>query len=173
MAEKRDYYEVLGVDKNASDAELKKAYRKLAKKYHPDTNPGDKEAEAKFKEASEAYAVLSDADKRRQYDQFGHAAFEQGGGAGGFGGFDFGGDMGDIFGDIFGDLFGGGSRSRRAYNGPMQGANDQVRLYIHNSHFSARYVMCRLVRNAAVQVKLLKRSVRNVQVRASRRSASL
>ena len=88
MAEKRDYYEVLGVDKNASDAELKKAYRKLAKKYHPDTNPGDKEAEAKFKEASEAYAVLSDADKRRQYDQFGHAAFEQGGGAGGFGGFD-------------------------------------------------------------------------------------
>ena len=116
MADKRDYYEVLGVDKNASDAELKKAYRKLAKKYHPDTNPGDKEAEAKFKEASEAYAVLSDADKRRQYDQFGHAAFEQGGGAGGFGGFDFGGDMGDIFGDIFGDLFGGGSRSRRAYN---------------------------------------------------------
>ena len=88
MADKRDYYEVLGVDKNASDAELKKAYRKLAKKYHPDTNPGDKEAEAKFKEASEAYAVLSDADKRRQYDQFGHAAFEQGGGAGGFGGFD-------------------------------------------------------------------------------------
>ena len=83
MAEKRDYYEVLGVDKNASDAELKKAYRKLAKKYHPDTNPGDKEAEAKFKEASEAYAVLSDADKRRQYDQFGHAAFEQGGGGAG------------------------------------------------------------------------------------------
>ena len=77
MADKRDYYEVLGVDKNASDAELKKAYRKLAKKYHPDTNPGDKEAEAKFKEASEAYAVLSDADKRRQYDQFGHAAFER------------------------------------------------------------------------------------------------
>ena len=130
MADKRDYYEVLGVDKNASDAELKKAYRKLAKKYHPDTNPGDKEAEAKFKEASEAYAVLSDADKRRQYDQFGHAAFEQGGGAGGFGGFDFGGDMGDIFGDIFGDLFGGGSRSRRAYNGPMQGANVKINMRI-------------------------------------------
>ena len=125
MAEnKRDYYEVLGVDRGADEATIKKAYRQLAKKYHPDMNPGDKEAEKKFKEASEAYAVLSDAEKRRQYDQFGHVAFEQGGGgAGGFGGFDFnGGDMGDIFGDIFGDLFGGG-RSRRANNGPMKGAN--------------------------------------------------
>ena len=125
MAEnKRDYYEVLGVDRGADEATIKKAYRQLAKKYHPDMNPGDKEAEKKSKEASEAYAVLSDAEKRRQYDQFGHAAFEQGGGgAGGFGGFDFnGGDMGDIFGDIFGDLFGGG-RSRRANNGPMKGAN--------------------------------------------------
>lgn len=127
MAEtKRDYYEVLGVDRNADDAALKKAYRALAKKYHPDMNPGDKEAEKKFKEASEAYAVLSDAEKRRQYDQFGHAAFEGGaGGAGdGFGGFDFSGaDFGDIFGDIFGDLFGGGRRGGRAGNGPMQGAN--------------------------------------------------
>ena len=123
MADKRDYYEVLGVDRNADDATLKKAYRKLAKKYHPDMNPGDKEAEAKFKEATEAYGVLSDPDKRRQYDQFGHAAFENGGGgAGGFGGFDFSGDMGDIFGDIFGDLFGGGGR-RRANNGPMKGTN--------------------------------------------------
>lgn len=123
MADKRDYYEVLGVERNADDATLKKAYRKLAKKYHPDMNPGDKEAEAKFKEATEAYGVLSDPDKRRQYDQFGHAAFENGGGgAGGFGGFDFSGDMGDIFGDIFGDLFGGGGR-RRANNGPMKGAN--------------------------------------------------
>ena len=89
MAEsKRDYYEVLGVSKDADDDALKKAYRKLAKKYHPDANPGDKEAEAKFKEASEAYSVLSDPQKRQQYDQFGHAAFEQGGGgAGGFGGF--------------------------------------------------------------------------------------
>lgn len=130
MADKRDYYEVLGVDKGADDATLKRAYRKLAKKYHPDMNPGDKEAEAKFKEATEAYGVLSDPDKRRQYDQFGHAAFENGGGggAGGFGGFDFGGDMGDIFGDIFGDLFGGG-RSRRADNGPMKGAN--LRAVIH------------------------------------------
>ena len=122
MADKRDYYEVLGVPRDADEAALKKAYRQLAKKYHPDINPGDKEAEAKFKEASEAYAVLSDPEKRRQYDQFGHAAFD--GGAGGAGGFDFNnmGDMGDIFGDIFGDLFGGGSR-RRASNGPMQGAN--------------------------------------------------
>lgn len=127
MAEtKRDYYEVLGVDRNADDAALKKAYRALTKKYHPDMNPGDKEAEKKFKEASEAYAVLSDAEKRRQYDQFGHAAFEggAGGAGGGFGGFDFSGaDFGDIFGDIFGDLFGGGRRGGRAGNGPMQGAN--------------------------------------------------
>ena len=126
MAEsKRDYYEVLGVPKDADDAALKKAYRVLAKKYHPDANPGDKEAEAKFKEASEAYGVLSDPEKRRQYDQFGHAAFEGGaGGAGGFGGFDFSGaDMGDIFGDIFGDFFGGGRTSRGRSNGPMRGAN--------------------------------------------------
>lgn len=124
MADKRDYYEVLGVPRDADDAALKKAYRVLAKKYHPDTNPGDKDAEAKFKEASEAYAVLSDPQKRQQYDQFGHAAFENGGGPGGAGGFDFS-DMGDIFGDIFGDLFGGGSR-RRAGNGPMRGANVRV-----------------------------------------------
>ena len=124
MAEqKRDYYEVLGVAKNAGDGEIKKAYRVLAKKYHPDMNPGDKEAEKKFKEASEAYAVLSDSDKRRQYDQFGHAAFE-GGGAGG-GGFDFSGmDFGDIFGDIFGDFFGGSSR--RSSNGPMKGASVRI-----------------------------------------------
>ena len=122
MAEKRDYYEVLGVSKSASDSELKSAYRKLAKKYHPVMNPGDKEAEAKFKEASEAYSVLSDPDKRRQYDQFGHAAFE-GGAGGGAGGFDFSGmDMSDIFGDIFGDFFGGG-RSRAQSNGPMKGQN--------------------------------------------------
>lgn len=122
MAEqKRDYYEVLGVAKNADDAELKKAYRKVAKKYHPDTNPGDKEAEEKFKEAAEAYAILSDPEKRSKYDQYGHAAFDQNGGPGGFGGFDFA-DMGDIFGDIFGDMFGGGSRHRQS-NGPVKGAN--------------------------------------------------
>ena len=125
MADKRDYYEVLGLSKNASDSEIKKAYRVLAKKYHPDTNPGDHEAEAKFKEASEAYAVLSDAEKRRKYDQFGHAAFD-GGAGGGAGGFDFSGmDMGDIFGDIFGnfgDFFGGGGRSS-GRSGPARGAN--------------------------------------------------
>ena len=131
MADKRDYYEVLGVSKDADEATIKKAYRKLAKKYHPDTNPGDKEAEAKFKEASEAYAVLSDSEKRRQYDQFGHAAFENGGG-GGASGFDFG-DMGDIFGDIFGsDIFGsmfGGGRIRNN-NGPRRGADIRVNVRI-------------------------------------------
>lgn len=122
MAEtKRDYYEVLGVDKNADAAKIKSAYRKLAKKYHPDVNPGDQEAEKKFKEASEAYAVLSDDEKRRQYDQYGHAAFD---GSAGAGGFDFNGaDFGDIFGDIFGDLFGGGGRRSGRSQGPMKGSN--------------------------------------------------
>ncbi|MCD8395626.1 MAG: molecular chaperone DnaJ [Lachnospiraceae bacterium] len=133
MAEnKRDYYEVLGVDKNADDAELKKAYRVLTKKYHPDMNPGDAEAEKKFKEASEAYAVLSDPEKRRQYDQFGHAAFDGGAGGGGFDfdGFNFG-DMGDIFGDLFGDFFGGGGGRRRGGSqGPMQGANVRTSIRI-------------------------------------------
>ena len=142
MAEnKRDYYEVLGVSRDADEATLKKAYRTLAKKYHPDANPGDKEAEQKFKEASEAYSVLSDPQKRKQYDQFGHAAFDggAGGGAGygGFGGFD-GADMGDIFGDIFGDFFGGrSSRGGSRYNGPMRGANVQtsVRLSFEEAIF--------------------------------------
>ena len=117
MADKRDYYEVLGVDKGASDADIKKAFRKLARKYHPDVNPGDKEAEAKFKEANEAYEVLSDAQKRQQYDQFGHDAPNFGGGGfgGGFGG--GGADFGD-FGDIFNMFFGGGGG---APNGPRQG----------------------------------------------------
>lgn len=138
MAEqKRDYYEVLGVDKKADDAALKKAYRVLAKKYHPDMNPGNAEAEKKFKEISEAYAVLSDPDKRRQYDQFGHAAFA--GGAGGAGGFDFSGaDFGDIF-DIFGDFFGGG-RSRSRSNGPMKGANlrTSVRITFEEAVFGCK-----------------------------------
>lgn len=140
MAEqKRDYYEVLGVDKNADEAAIKKAYRVLAKKYHPDMNPGDAEAEKKFKEASEAYAVLSDPEKKRQYDQFGHAAFE--GGAGGAGGFDFSGaDFGDIFGDIFGDFFGGGRSRGARNNGPMKGANlrTSVRITFEEAVFGCK-----------------------------------
>ncbi|MBR1900936.1 MAG: molecular chaperone DnaJ [Lachnospiraceae bacterium] len=130
MADKRDYYEVLGVERNADEETLKKAYRKLAKKYHPDVNPGDAAAAEKFKEASEAYAILSDPQKRQQYDQFGHAAFEQGGGfdAGGFDFSDIFGGMGGM-GDIFDDLFGGGRRSSNP-NAPMQGANVRARVSI-------------------------------------------
>ena len=129
-AQKRDYYEVLGVGKSATEDEIKKAYRVLAKKYHPDMNPGDAEAADKFKEASEAYAVLSDPEKRRQYDQFGHAAFEGGQGGFGAGGFDFNSaDFGDIFGDIFGDFF-GGSRRGGARSGPAKGANVRASVQI-------------------------------------------
>ena len=113
---KRDYYEVLGVSKSINEADLKKAYRRLAMKYHPDRNPDDKEAEAKFKEAKEAYTILSDSEKRAAYDQFGHAAFEGGmGGGGGAGG--FGGGFSDIFGDVFGDIFGGGAGRQRQRRG--------------------------------------------------------
>lgn len=124
MAEtKRDYYEVLGVSKGASDDQIKKAYRQMAKKYHPDLNPGDKQAEAAFKEVNEAYSVLSDPDKKARYDQFGHAGVDPNygaGGAGGAGGFDF--DFGDI-GDIFGSFFGGGfgSSARSNANAPVRG----------------------------------------------------
>jgi len=123
MAEqKRDYYEVLGLSKGCSEEELKKAYRKLAKQYHPDVNPGNAEAEAKFKEINEAYEVLSDKDKRAKYDQFGHAGVDPNFGGGGFGGFDMGDiDLGDIFGSFFGGGFGG---SRRADpNAPQRGSS--------------------------------------------------
>lgn len=120
MATKRDYYEILGVQRGAAEAELKKAYRKLAKEHHPDMNPGDKEAEAKFKEANEAYEVLSNPDKRARYDQFGHAGMDPNGfgGGGGFSDFDFGG-----IGDIFESFFGGSGGRSRSKNGPQKGAD--------------------------------------------------
>jgi molecular chaperone DnaJ len=127
MANKRDYYEILGVPKGAAEDDLKRAYRSMAKKYHPDANPGDKNAEAKFKEINEAYGVLSDGQKRAAYDQYGHAAFEQAGGGGGF--YSQGVDMGDIFdsffGGGFGDIFGGGRRG-----GPRRGADLHANLTV-------------------------------------------
>lgn len=135
MADKRDYYEVLGVDKNASEDEIKKAYRKLAKKYHPDLNPGDKEAEEKFKEANEAYEVLSDAEKKAKYDRFGHAGVDPNYGAGGAGyggfngqGFDF--DLGDIFSNIFGGGFGGFGGGSSNPNAPQRGSDTQTSVTI-------------------------------------------
>lgn len=134
MADKRDYYEVLGVDKSASQDDIKKAYRQLAKKYHPDLNPDNKEAEEKFKEANEAYEVLSDPDKKSRYDQFGHAGVDPSYGGGGFnGGFSGGfGDMGDI-GDIFDSIFGGfgGSSSRSNANAPRRGQDIAVDVTIN------------------------------------------
>ncbi|MBE6678936.1 MAG: molecular chaperone DnaJ [Ruminococcaceae bacterium] len=133
MAEKRDYYEVLGVEKSASASEIKKAYYKLAKKYHPDVNPGDAEAEKKFKEINEAYAILSDEEKKAKYDQFGHAAFENGGAGGGYGAGFEGFDFGDIFSSFFGGGgggfggFGGGTNRR---NAPQRGEDIYVRLNV-------------------------------------------
>ena len=128
MAEKRDYYEVLGVDKQADEAAIKKAYRSLAKKYHPDMNPDNKEAEMKFKEVNEAYDVLSDSDKRQKYDQYGHAAFDPASGAGGFGG-GFG-DFGDIFSSFFGGGFGGFGGGSARPNGPVRGDDIGARVSV-------------------------------------------
>ena len=130
MADKRDYYEVLGLNKGADEASIKKAYRTLAKKYHPDMNPGNAEAEQKFKEVNEAYSVLSDSEKKAQYDQYGHAAFEQGGGGyGGYGGFSDFGDIGDIFSSFFGGGFGGfGGSSSSRRNAPQRGEDIGVHI---------------------------------------------
>lgn len=127
MAEDRDYYEILGIDRSADADTIKNAYRKLAKKYHPDLNPGNAEAEKNFKEVNEAYSVLSDPDKKAKYDQFGKAAFDPSAGGSSYGGgfTDFG-DLGDIFGSIFGGAFGGGSTRRQ--NGPQRGEDVQVRV---------------------------------------------
>ncbi len=133
MADKRDYYEVLGLTKGASDDEIKKSFRKLAKKYHPDLNPGDKEAERNFKEVNEAYEVLSDSDKKARYDAYGHAGvdpnFGAGAGGGGFGGFGGFSDFGDI-GDIFSSFFGGGASSSQRRNAPTRGQDREIRITI-------------------------------------------
>ena len=150
MAEKRDYYEVLGVEKSASKDEIKKAYRKITKENHPDLHPGDKACEERFKEANEAYEVLSDEEKRKKYDQFGHAAFDPnaGFGGGGFGGFDFG-DLGDLFGG-FGDIFGGGFGGRRSNpNAPRKGSD--VRASVNISFEEAAFGCEKEVTSAVIE----------------------
>jgi molecular chaperone DnaJ len=132
MAEKRDYYETLGLKKGAAEADIKKAFRKLAMQYHPDKNPGDKTAEEKFKEVNEAYGILSDPEKKDRYDRFGHAGVDPnaGFGGGGFGGFGGAGGFEDIIGDLFGGMFGGGASSSRRRNGPRKGQDIQKNIRI-------------------------------------------
>ena len=164
MADKRDYYEVLGLQKGASDNDIKKAFRKMAMKYHPDKNPGDKVAEEKFKEINEAYAVLSDPEKKEKYDRFGHAGVDPnsgfGGGAGGFGGFGGFEDIFDMFGGAFGG-FGGGSRGRRN-NGPRKGSDLQkaVTITFEEAAFGTKKEIRRLP-----QVLILPEYSREMQVR--------
>ena len=135
MASKKDFYEILGISKSASADEIKKAYRKVAMQFHPDRNPGDKTSEEKFKEAAEAYEILSDQDKRGQYDRFGHSAFGQGRGGGGFGGMnteDIFSQFGDIFGDdMFGNFFGGGGRSRSGRSKGVRGNNLRIKIKVN------------------------------------------
>ena len=152
MAEKRDYYEVLGLQKGASEDEIKKAFRKMAMKYHPDRNPGDKDAEEKFKEVNEAYSILSDPDKKNKYDRFGHAGVDPNagfGGGAGFGGFGGGfsgtGGFEDIF-DMFGGMFGGGyGQNTRRINGPMKGRDVQkaVTVTFEEAAFGVKKQICR------------------------------
>ncbi|MDR2087938.1 MAG: molecular chaperone DnaJ [Clostridiales Family XIII bacterium] len=154
MAEKRDYYEILGLKKGAPEAEIKKAFRKLAMQYHPDKNPGDKSAEEKFKEVNEAYGVLSDPEKKDRYDRFGHAGVDPNAGFGGgtgFGGFGAGGGFEDLFGDLFGGMFGGSSSSRSRRSGPRKGQDLQknIRISFEEAAFGVKkqirlnkYVSC-------------------------------
>ena len=154
MTSKRDFYEILGVSKNASADEIKKAYRKVAMQFHPDRNPGDKSAEEKFKEAAAAYEILSDQDKRAQYDRFGHSAFGPGRGGGGFGmnTEDIFSQFGDIFGDdMFGNFFGGGGRNRSGRNKGVRGNNLRIKIKVNFEEIAKgitktvkvkKYVLC-------------------------------
>jgi molecular chaperone DnaJ len=171
---KKDYYDILGVTKKATPEEIKKAYRSLAMKYHPDRNQGDKTAEGKFKEASEAYQVLSDPKKKSSYDQFGHSAFE--GGNGGAGGFDFGGfesgAFSDIFDDFFGDFMGSGrggrgSKKSRSNRGSDLKINLEITLeeaYLGKKNKLSIYLQTKSVKNVLVMVQNLVRNLKNVRL---------
>ena len=161
---KRDYYDVLGVNKSATPDELKSAYRKLAVKYHPDKNPGDKVAEDKFKEASEAYGILSDKSKKENYDNFGHAAFENGGGGrGGFGGFS-GADFSDIFEDFFGDFGGSGRRSSRKNNNRGSDLRYDLSVSLEEAYTGKNKTYNFLPRKNVIHVKEMAQNLAIVQI---------